>query len=609
MRKNIMNIKLFIVFLTTAILFSASCGGDDGRTDEDAEVISYWTLLDEAKQYMSVAKYTEARMLYERVLDNTHITSEISEAKFGFSFSRTLEIINDLLGIANDLLTDFLLTREMTPSEVVTLVSKTSNVGAVGPLPKTGIGLMVESMLAPYVDDFSLIDQYMEDIKTDPNFEWTIDSLPLTLSLGPFSFEVANLGGRYDIGEVYIGQTLDRLLLGTFAFLLSVDLDIDLGAILGDLFGEYVADSTMFDDMTTQDIVGLIVYVLEVSPGLFGLDPYSGVSRMQTAGVYYGDAFDNLLSGIEFWRNENIDEKDTSLDIISIQNIEGQETIVVSISIDENPFADEEVSSNLLGSEIYLPLTAAVEQAFVNIRDNFRLTGGRVSWANDMVPILSTVLVMILKTGIVEMLLDALGASLPESIGSLLTDSTFITVEFIGGIITGIIPDIFQFDFGRFFSEPQALRDMLPAWTTSSRLLMGNTFILEWECWTGGLSEDADLICPSESEWDWSYIDNAHFPGYRVRPVGEYLELSEQFSDEFTAADLDGIQRAGFDNCLNLLPYVAFPKPHFAQLLYTNTSMYAGGPYQPAAAFELATNESLNAILCNVVGAILGLIG
>lgn len=606
MKKSLLQIRLWVLFILTALLFSSSCG-EDGRTREDEEQIIYRPLLDQAKQYMSEAKYTEARILFEQVIGAKASAAETAEAKFGFSYSRTLEIINDLLTVLNDLLTDLLLARQTGEAIDLTRLAKTSVAGSAVAPGKTGIGAILESMFDPYVDDFTKIDQYMEDIKTDPDFEWTIDSLPLTLSLGPFSFNVANLGGRYDIGEVYIGQTLDRLLLGTFAFLLSIDLDIDIGQVLGDILGQYVIDSNMFADMTMQDIIGLIVYVLDSNPGLFGLDPISGVTRMQNAGVYYGDAFNNILSALEFWRNENLEEQDTSKDIVKIQTLEGQETIVVSISIDENPFADEEVSSNILGAEIYIPLTAPVEQAFIKIRDNFRLTGDRVSWANDLVPILASAVVMVLKTGLVEMLLEALGTSLPEGISSLLGNSDLITVEFVGGIITGIIPDIIQLDFGRFFSEPVALREMFPAWTSSSAALLGNTFIFEWECYTGGLEETADFICPSDSEW---IIDNEHFPEFRILSDSEGgIRLSDQRNDEFAASDLVGIQKTGFDNCLNMLPYIAFPNPHFAQLLYTNTSMYAGNDYHPEATFALATNESLNAILCNIVGSVLGLLG
>jgi hypothetical protein len=150
-----------------------------------------------------------------------------------------------------------------------------------------------------------------------------------------------------------------------------------------------------------------------------------------------------------------------------------------------------------------IPISDKYFTSITNIRDAFYgKSGVRISWRRDIAPLVALAVNTLIQSGIVQGIIvvatDLLGA---QSGGTDVTtryqglfdllQSNIITPEIIESLLTGLIPDIFEFDVGAYFSQPVGWRDFLPFWkpVTSSGSGTNITYawkdsrlLLEYEC-------------------------------------------------------------------------------------------------------------------------------
>jgi hypothetical protein len=145
-----------------------------------------------------------------------------------------------------------------------------------------------------------------------------------------------------------------------------------------------------------------------------------------------------------------------------------------------------------------VPISDRLLTGVENIRDNFSgVQGVRISWKRDIATIVAVIANTLIHSGIVQgifILSAALGGSDPSQYQGILDllNSDLINPDFLESFLVGLIPDVFEFDMYKYFSNPKSVRSFLPFWTpTTYRTLDANkreyfwvstTVLYEYEC-------------------------------------------------------------------------------------------------------------------------------
>jgi hypothetical protein len=595
--------RLFFVFICVlAITGSFGCEDDVDVDSEGNDRID--TEMEKGKRYLAQALYSDARATFENVLN---MDSAYNPGKFGWSISRSLEMITELIDSVLDLATSLgdlagmSLKEVETPEDLALYLSRVSKTEEFVQLQTSGvIGGLLKTFLDEYKISLETIDGYLDDISTDPGFVFEIESLPVMVA----SISVMNIGGEYDLSEGLIGSAVTKLFLAIIYSVYATSFDLDILGIVDPVMAIVNGPDNDGVEMDTDNIIGLIAWLFGSNPNLLGLTS-SGGDLIVQAGQMYGNAAGRVAESIEFAFTETDDQ---SNDILAVDLTVDPPQIVVNLDISEGSnlgVTDEDV--------IRLNITEELRSSMIVLRDNFLNDGAPVSWATHIAPAMAVLIVAALNTGFVQSIIDSMMSGMGDSdMSTTLTgilDSDLISESLISGLLTNIIPDQFQFNFGAYFNNPVGINALLPAIhlveSEETNDIFTSRFLFEWECTTEGLiSEDSllpGLLCASGEGYEM--VDSYHFPGSEDLAPASITD----FVSGYTANGISEIVADGYESTI---PYIPFIDPSMNGLLLVNIAgMDAGDGDAGYSGYALADNYSLNKVLASLAESILGLIG
>lgn len=596
---------LVVLFVALTITGTFGCDDDVAVNDNDnnARIEQEMT---KAKKYLAQALYSDARATFENVLN---MDSGYNPGKFGWSISRSLEMITELIDGVLELaesisdLTGMSLKDVETPEELAMYLAKVSKTEEFAALQTGGvIGGLLTTFLDEYKSSLETIDVYLDDVSADPTFVFEIESLPVMVA----SISIMNIGGEYDLSEGLIGSAVTKLLLGVIYAVYSTSFDLDIISIVDPVMAIVNGPENGGVDTSTENIIGLIAWLFGTNVNFLGLTN-SGSDMMIQAGQYFGNAAGRVAESIDYAFSETDDQ---SNDILAADLTVDPPQIVVNLDISEGSnlgVTDEDV--------IRLNITEDLKNSMIVVRDNFLNGGAPVSWAADIAPAIAVLVVAALNTGFVQSLIDSVmsgmgDSSLTDTLNGIL-NSDIISESLVSGLLTNIIPDQFQFDFGTFFASPVGINALLPeiyvVESDNVNDLFKSRFLFEWECTTAGLiSEDSllpGLLCATGEGYE--LVDAGHFPGEDFLAPEDVTSTS--IADIFTQRGYTGIAADGIESTL---PYIPLKDPSLNGLLLVNISgMSAGDGDAGYSGFTLADNYSFNKVLASLAEGILGLVG
>jgi hypothetical protein len=606
---------VLLMFVATLCMFGLACS-DEVSVDDDETSARLASEMIKGKKYLAQALYTDARITFENILLNIDLNH--SEAKFAWSYSKSLEMIDQLVGSAIDLVSQVsdLMGKEQVDREVIVeVLARMSGSSDFEALDSAGIiGGLLGGLIEPYEAGIITIDQYLDEVALDPTFTFEIESLPIKVGM----FSIANLGGEYDQVEALVGGALTRLLLASINSLFAINFNFDILGLIDPILALINGEENGGVEADLDNILGLVAYILADNPQFLGLSN-GGDQLVTEAGTFFGDAAGKVVDAINSAMAETDDQ---SNDILAMDMSTDPPQVMLNLDLSNNDLLD--VTSDDL---VRINLTTDLSESLVHMRDSFYGTGVPVSWASDIAPSISVLIVALLNTGFVKSIIESVmsgsGDSSMSSTITQLLDSDILSEDLISGLLVNIIPDRFQFDFGAFFGSPAGMNSFFPAIrkvesNEDGLLLFKSRFLFEWECSSSELYDDeasmlAGLLCPTDTELQ----DSGHFagaqPGY-LAPEDDH-ELLEaigiaSFAQSFTDST-PAISRIGNDGVLSTLPYIPLKDASLNNMLLVSidgmdAASLADGAY---SGFMPADNYTFNAILADLASGIMGLLG
>ena len=297
--------------------------------------------------------------------------------------------------------------------------------------------------------------------------------------------------------------------------------------------------------------------MVDSSPNFMALEPNAGKQRLS-------DAADLMALGIQDLLN--------CLDFISTEKGD-QSTRLIGYKSDGNKsymtFHIKDESGN--PKEIPIEFSDQIKTSLQNLISSSRScangncpTGGvRASWTQDMAPLVGILVQAALQSGLLDpvlafampMLQTYIGADTVAMINQLMGKVKYLAkIGVISGTITTVIPDVIQFDFGKFMHDPPSkyFRLILPAVVTDQN--GKKKLLVEYEC--TDLAGNS-LWCPYPD----TITSTAHF-------IGTPYQIPD-----------DGVK--------NALPYLSSEDPSVDGLLYLNLysldSSFANDFHKPSS--------------------------
>jgi hypothetical protein len=513
-------------------------GSGCGRVGQ-SDLTEMATLLEEGKSRLGQADYVGARAYFTRVLDRYDSTHP--QASFGLALTGLLELGNQLL-------------------QVPTFIMSPGNGGLFPSADQPGNQMVYEAVreiLENYRTRFLLLSSRLALISNDSRFSFSIASAPV------YSGEqkVVDLGGEYDLGDIFILDAVISSVLGGIEQLYSVNFLADyLGLV--NFASRYLSEELVNGPPDFSLYSGLLVYLLKDSryPEFLELAP-DGKERMIRAGKWYGQATGSLLNALD-WLGKRKGTCSSHLVYYEDTNGDGK------YSGGEPLLFPELTIPQWTSLRLKINLTPEAIQGIRAISDSFSFSSRRVSLYRHLFPIAEVVLA---------------GAS--ESLGI----SSNLSREIWQGL-TGAVGDHLEFELGHYFREPVSARSLLPAWNTGEdrdqafddagefkvdRFQDANRFLLEWDACE--YPEAATGFICSRS----AASDRGHF---------SETDLFPDFP-RVTAIPADGV--------ISPAPYFPFPDPSFNDLFWVNLNgipnLNGAGSADPD--FHPADLYELNALL------------
>jgi hypothetical protein len=299
------------------------------------------------------------------------------------------------------------------------------------------------------------------------------------------------------------------------------------------------------------------------------LEPNAGKQRLSEAADLMALAIQDLLSCID---SISAEKGVQSNHLIGYKS-EGSKSYLAFHIKDENGNPQE----------IPIEFPDQIQTSLQHLTSSFQSTGGvRASWAQDLAPFVGLLVQSGFQTGMLDpilafvfpMLQTYIGADTMAMINQLVgTVKELANRIVISGTITTVIPDVIQFDLGKFMHDPpqKFFRLILPAVVTDQN--GGKKLLLEYECMDLG---STDLWCP----YPETITSTAHF-------IGTTYEIPD-----------DGVK--------NTLPYLSSQDPSLGGLLYLDlSSLDASFPNE----WHQPTSYEFNYFLAKIVGGLLGGLG
>ena len=407
--------RLFAVLLLLPVTVSCIFGGGENVPKLFPDALE---VLQQGKEQLEAGEYLKARNTLEPLLDETkdigvalnHNLVAKDQARYSYVMANSLNQINEwinttslILGIAVDagLFGAPGVDDGFNPAALSTLGGSGLVAGAL------------DSMLDSFSDFFSKNSKILQEIKKNPDF--SINYLHLPLKFDAVGITVMDLLGEHDLGEVYFLDAVYLLADAVMKTILAVDFtisfkatDLPLGYIGDRVQAEFDSENPAYMDLLSN----LTALILHKQRKLLGL---ASGPVMTEAGTLYAASFASLGSAIDTILAETDDQSD---DLVA--RLEKDDEIYLKLNIDFGNIVviDLETLENL-----EFLVTDELQAALDNIQAAFAGEAGkRVSWARDIVPVLSVIAAALVRSGFVEVLLDAaldLSGSDPAAVGDI----------------------------------------------------------------------------------------------------------------------------------------------------------------------------------------------
>jgi hypothetical protein len=641
--------------LTVAVaLFSFGCGAVE---EKDPDLVAAQKLLDGAVRMLDAGDYNSALLDLEKLVspqsgDAASVklaealkkdVQSLDQARFAFVLAKTLNQIDEWIKLI---------------SQVVGLVSgldlSPEAALAVALDPAAGTGIVaptIGNILSALLDFFEEMHTALEPVKRNPKFQLRMQNFPVRFG----DFTILKAPGEYDLGEVYLLDSMFQLAIGAMRGLNSIDYTISLDKqAIGYLFEKIGELQTDDISLLIEDILNLLGVVLYSQPRLLGV---GDATELKESGNALRDSMDSFIKSLEFMRAETDEQSD---DIIGYIRSAGNEQL--EIHLQPQPIPGLPVDNEKL-KNVRVDLSEDVFESLGRIRSSLNREAVRVSWAKDIVPLASLAVVTLLRTGAFNgLIFSALDlANLDEATMATVEQvlsGDILTTDFVTNIVLGFLPDVFEFDLGTYFNAevPSGIRDVLPFFTlpvsepaeygeSTTRPVYAEdgttitgwepylpvtkwqddlgsiTLLLEYECKVGTVESRAvpeGFLC---DDTVGEPIDLSHFIPEAGSPIS-----AEAFINWWSAKGrLQNLQllpggELGMpnDGLANPIPYLALQDPAVGGLLYINLgnvpgnliaeetvqTHYIGRGLGDVSGWVPADNFTLNALLAGVIGAI-----
>ena len=656
--------KKRFLFLVLVSLLMVSCGNDNSKQIAAAKKAEY-AKIETAMGFLSDGNYDEAYTQFG-YLKNSLVYYK-SEAIYGYTWSSMLKYMNDLIGNLTDILNavsgQLNAGAAKSPAErqkmVIKLLGEYQTQGGGGI-----IGNAITSLIQGFVKNFNNWDSSIKEIKKIGHLNFKIKSLPVTIMN---TATIMDLGGEHDMGEVYFLDASFNLAMAWLNFFDSIDFNIN---IMDTKLTSYAVNYLfpLFNEKNVKVapvLMNVITLLLNDNPSLFSLDKNSGTEKTKLARDEFYQTFKSFADTIREIKKEKDDQSD---DIIQYKydkqnNIEYAVFNIKEINLSTSAIPGGDKLGNVTISKTgVLEMNIGPDSKGISMADrldkianNFTSGGAPISWAQDIAPIVSSILVMVLNSGMLNSLIQSaisgMGSdnSLGDSLNSIM-GSDLINEDLITGILTGFIPDSIQLDFGGFYNNPPNYRDLLPAWTNGlTKEVLGadgkkevwpaDVFMLEYECGDSSKSVTSptgalgpllydDFVCNNKyslavsngpdvttmikdtdhfqtTNWIWQrYINSSN--GITTDTTTQYVYYIPPIITAGTSDAEDAYQGFTKDGVDSIIPYMYFKDPTFGKLLYIKMSPLGFSEAQWANLeecneikdnFGLPNNKCLNAAL------------
>lgn len=485
-------------------------GGNESISPLTQEAL---TQYEEAIALLETAEYERAKLELEELIDDRSdlslaLDSEPdikAQARWAFVLANSLyqvnrwvETLERILAIAGPLLTDTTGKRGGLEGLHQGLTAAHLRAGLT-PTQSDIVQGLLDGFLTDFVSFFNSNLRQIEALRENENaqsFSLVFRALPVRIG----GFDIMDLAGEHDMGEVFFLESLYRLINGVLTTIIAIDLAV--GFPPSDLVNhtlDVIAELSSGVDPVGAAINLAAAYIF-YNDRLLGLE---SAEEMKTAGDFYEDGFLNILQAVEFMQSELATDPDQDDDLIGLIPGNEEEPLVLELHIDFQPVPVPGVDTNGL-ENLQVEFEEDILTSIDNISKSFAgEPGARISWARDIVPLLSLAVVTLLRSGVFDGLIDAaldsaeLDPELVSSINSIL-DSDLLQTNVVEGLILGLIPDVFEFDVGAYFERnPQAPRNFLPFWTSPTTQAVTDpttgevevltdwsspTLLVSWEC-------------------------------------------------------------------------------------------------------------------------------
>ena len=489
----IMKGKSFFGKILLLILFFSiiSCSGGvdptvQAKKDEQAQ-------LKIAIDFLEQGDYETSQFYFKKL--ETELKYYKGEAIYGYTLSNIMKYVNDLADQLTVLLTSISgsmatggtgIKNEEELKQFLTEAFNTQGNSTI-------VGSIISGYLYKFEEQFKKWNENLQKIEKIGHLDFKIDKIPIQI----LGINLMDLVGEHDMGEEYLMSAGMNLMLGWLFFFDSIDYNVDI--LNGDTL-DYILNYTVpgFSDKNKKIaplVIYTITYILNKNQSFLGLSE-NGAEKASTARDYFHYSYAYFAKAIRELRSEKDDQSDDFIayEVDTEKNAEYAIFNITNLDLSTGsiPGADGVANISIKSSgQLKLFIGNDMDKKFDKIAANFTTGGEPISWANDIAPILSSIIVMVLKSGMLNDIINSAMSSdssgMSDSLSSII-NSDLIDESLVTDLLTGLIPDFIQIDFGSFYNNPPNYRDMFPVWTNGitkevdDKFRENDVFLMEYEC-------------------------------------------------------------------------------------------------------------------------------
>lgn len=402
------------------------------------------------------------------------------EAKFGYALSllmmltvRVEQFLDDTLGLALSLLSgqsQFPLATSLLTAPIFKPLQSYITLN----------DFLSSTFEANYLDIAKKIESKLDEVRNDESWNFYVDKITWAVKLQNFTWKI-DLSGEYDATDANFILSVIKLTEGILQFIMTVDIHITLKNVTQLVtFVNEIGGMNAIMKNPTDNVLKIISFLMNTTDNLFGLEQKFGEQRwkekskdaLRKAFQCLADMYDTILK-------ETDDQSDDVISLASIKKEEaGGQVLEIKFPSSSTIFAGKEEGETTTPGKVSIELPRNIRTVIGNMIDG--MDGKkRVSWAKDVAPTLSVIVVILLKSGALDSLVESfLQNATPQQRNQFeqFLQPGVVSVNIINSIISAIIPDVIELDLNYFFSNPVGVRRLLPAWNKDNELAV------EWEC-------------------------------------------------------------------------------------------------------------------------------